>query len=44
MNIVMELMGILSTINISSPCIGLKKNPYGSVCLSLLGGYGLKII
>ena len=44
MNIVMELMGILSTINISIPAIGLKKNHYGSVILSLLGGYGLKNI
>jgi hypothetical protein len=44
MNIVMELMGIFSTINISIPFIGLKKNHYGSVILSLLGGYGLKNI
>ena len=44
MNIVMELMGILSIINISIPCIGLKKNHYGSVILSLMGGYGLKNI
>ena len=44
MNIVMELMGILSLINISIPAIGLKKNHYGSVILSLLGGYGLKNI
>ena len=40
----MELMGILSVINISIPWIGLKKNHYGSVILSLLGGYGLKNI
>ena len=44
MNIVMELMGIFSTINISIPAIGLQKNHYGSVILSLLGGYGLKNI
>ena len=44
MDIVMELMGILSMINISIPCIGLKKNHYGSVILSLMGGYGLKNI
>ena len=44
MNIVMELMGILSNINISLPCIGLKKNHYGSVILALMGGYGLKDI
>ena len=44
MNIVMELMGILSTINIGIPCIGLKQNHYGSVILSLMGGYGLKNI
>ena len=44
MNIVMELMGILSNINISIPCIGLKKNHYGSVILALMGGYGLKDI
>ena len=44
MDIVMELMGILSMINISIPCIGLKKNHYGSVILSLMGGYGIKDI
>ena len=44
MNIVMELIGILSNINISLPCIGLKKNHYGSVILALMGGYGLKDI
>ena len=40
----MELIGILSNINISIPCIGLKKNHYGSVILALMGGYGLKDI
>ena len=40
----MELIGILSNINISLPCIGLKKNHYGSVILALMGGYGLKDI
>ena len=44
MNVVVELMGIFSVIGISIPCIGLKKNHYGSVIISLLGGYGLKDI
>lgn len=42
MNIVLEVGGIISLLGISLPSVGLKKNHYGSVILSLAGRKGVK--